>query len=78
MFQADGENLCELQCVTPKVVSKILNSLKVNKAAGLDKIPARLLRDAEVEVASSITYLINNSITDGTVPVLKSAVKISR
>jgi len=31
------ENLCELHCVSSKVVSKILRSLKVNKAAGLDK-----------------------------------------
>ena len=45
--QADGENLCELWWVSSKVVSKILHSLEVNKAAGLDKISARLLRDAE-------------------------------
>ena len=32
-----------------------LYSLKVDKAAGVDKIPARLLRNAEVELARSIT-----------------------
>lgn len=48
----------------------VLYSLKVDKAAGVDKIPARLLRNAEVELARSITYLINKSITDGTVPAL--------
>ena len=47
-----------------------MHSLKVNKAAGLDKIPARLVRDAEVELAPSLTYLINKSITDGTAPAL--------
>jgi len=39
VIQTDDENLCELQCVGTKAVSKILHSLKVNKAAGLDKIP---------------------------------------
>ena len=29
-----------------KTVEEILRSLKINKAAGPDKIPARLLRDA--------------------------------
>ena len=44
--------------------------MNVNKAAGLDKIPARLVRDAEAELAPSITYLINKSITDTIVPAL--------
>ena len=68
VIQTDDENLCELQCVGAKAVSKILHSLKVNKAAGLDKTPARLVTDAEVELAPSLTCLINKSITDGTVP----------
>ena len=73
----NDENLCELQCVKPKVVSKILHSLKVNKAAGLDKIPARLLRDAKEELAPSITYLINKSITDGSVPALWKVARVT-
>ena len=44
--------------------------MKVNKAAGLDKIPARLLKDAEMELAPSIAYLVNKSISDGIVPDL--------
>ena len=56
----DDENLCELQCVGSKAVSKILHSLKVNKAAGLDKILARLVRDAEVELAPSLTISLKN------------------
>ena len=77
VIQADGENLCKLQCVSSEVVSKILHSLKVKEAAGLDKIPARLLRDAEVELAPSITYLINKSITDGTVPALWKVARVT-
>ena len=56
---------------------KILHSLKVNKAAGLDKIPARLVRDAEVELAPSLTYLINKLITDGTVPALWKVARVT-
>ena len=33
VIQTDDENLCELLCVGTKAVSKILHSLKVNKAA---------------------------------------------
>ena len=75
--QTDDESLCELHCVRSKVVSKILCSLKVNKAAELDKIPARLLRDAEAELAPSITYLINKSITDATVPALWKVARVT-
>ena len=76
-IQTDDENLCELQCVGTEAVSKILRSLKVNKAAGLDKIPARLVRDAEVELAPSLTYLINKSITDETVPALWKVARVT-
>ena len=63
--QTDDENLNEIHCVISKVVtSKVLHSLKVNKAAEGNKIPARLVRDAETELAPSITSLINKSITE--------------
>ena len=54
-----------------------MHSLKVNKAAGLDEIPARLVRDAEVELAPSLTYLINKSITDRTVPALWKVARVT-
>ena len=68
--RADTGNLLDLQSVDSKTVREILHSLRVNKVAGLDKIPARLVRDAETELAPSITYLINKSIKDGSVPAL--------
>ena len=43
----------------------------------MDKIPARLVRDAEVELAPSLTYLINKSITDGTVPALWKVARVT-
>ena len=75
VIQTDDENLCELQCVGAKAVFKILHSLKVSKAAGLDETPARLVTDAEVDLAPSLTYLINKSITDGTLPALWKAAR---
>ena len=77
VIQTDDENLCELQCVGTKAAAKILHLLKVNMATGLDKIPARLVRDAEVELAPSLTYLINKSITDGTVPALWKVARVT-
>ena len=41
------------------------------------QIPARLVQDAEAELAPSITYLINKSITDGTVPTLWKAARVT-
>ena len=49
-------------------MSEILHFLKVNKAAAIDKIPAKLIRDTEAELAPSVTYLVNNSIKDGVLP----------
>ena len=59
-------------------VLRCLRSLKVkNKAAGLDNIPARLLKDAEMELAPSITYLVNKSISDGIVPDLWKVARVT-
>ena len=44
--QTDVDNHWELRRVGSKDVRRILRSLKIKKAAGLDKKPARLVRDA--------------------------------
>ena len=75
--QSDIESTWDLQRVEQKTVQRILHSLKVNKAAGLDKIPARLLKDAEMELAPSITYLVNKSISDGIVPDLWKVARVT-
>ena len=72
VIQGDGEDQCELQCVSSKAVSKILHSLRVIKAAGLDNIPA-----SEVELSPSTTYLINKSIIHGTVPALWKVTRVT-
>lgn len=75
--QSDIESTWDLQRVEQKTVQRILHSLKVNKAAGLDKIPARLLKDAEMELALSIAYLVNKSISDGIVPDLWKVARVT-
>ena len=37
-------------------------------ATGLDKIPAKLLKDASSVIAKPITYLINLTISSGVIP----------
>ena len=64
-----GHDLWDLRPADHKTISGIIHLLKSNKAAGLDKIPARLIRDAELEITPSITYLVNKSIRDGKFPV---------
>ena len=60
-----------------KTVEEILRSLKINKAARLDKIPARLLRDTTTELTPSIKFLLNKSLNDGTVPALWKVARVT-
>ena len=62
--ESDSQDKLELrqEDCTCRNVREILKSLKVNESAGVDKIPAKLIRDAEAELAPSITYLVNKSI----------------
>ena len=50
---------------------------KSNKAAGLDKIPTKLIRDAESELTPSIANLVNKSIRDGKFPALWKLVRVT-
>ena len=64
-----ADNLKETRHLTDCFVHKQLKDLKVNKATGLDKIPARLLKDSAHVVAPSITHIVNLSLhVIGTVP----------
>ncbi|PFX15414.1 hypothetical protein AWC38_SpisGene20370 [Stylophora pistillata] len=78
--QSDIKSILDFQRVEQNTVQSILHSLKVNKAAGLDRIPARvrLLKDAEAELAPSITYLVNRSISDSILPDLWKFARVTR
>ena len=54
-----------LKPVTAHFVYKQLKDLKVNKATGLDKIPACLLKDSAIVIALSITHIVNLCLLTG-------------
>jgi len=53
-----------------------LRSLKTNKAVGLDKLSARLLKDASDVIAPVLTELINKSFADGEFPKVWKSAKV--
>ena len=57
-------------------VASQLKSLKANKATGLDKISARLLKDAADEITPSITLLLNRSTSSHTFPSIWKCAKV--
>ena len=72
-----GHDLWELCPVDHKTIFDIVHLLKSNKAAGLDKILTRLIRDAESELTPSIAYLVNKSIWDGKFPALWKLARVT-
>ena len=52
-------------------------SLKTNKAVGLDKLSARLLKDASDVIAPILTGLINKSFADGVFPGIWKSAKVT-
>ncbi len=49
-------------------VSKLLKGLSVNKAQGLDNIPAKILKTAAPELAFPLATIFNYSLMTGTIP----------
>ena len=56
-------------------VFHLLNTLKLSKACGHDKIPPKLLRDSAIVIAPILSHIFNQSINTGIFPKdLKTAV----
>ena len=56
-------------------VFHLLNTLKISKACGHDKIPPKLLRDSAIVIAPILSHIFNQSINTGIFPkFLKTAV----
>ena len=49
-------------------ILKELSNLSASKSTGLDEIPVRFLKDGAQQLSLPITFLINLSISTGTVP----------
>ena len=56
--------------ITPPGVEKLLSELEVNKAAGPDGIPSRLLKILAPQVAPALSFIFNSSLQSGTLPPL--------
>ena len=54
--------------VTVDEIYRDLRKIKPKKAAGLDNIPPRLLRDAANEISQPLTHIINKSLQSGFFP----------
>ena len=54
--------------VNESLIVKILLGIKASKASGLDNISPRMLKDAAVVVAKPLTRIVNESLSQGTVP----------
>ena len=67
----------KLNPVSEMFVHEELNKMKANKAIGLDKISARLLRDAAWVIAPSLTYIINSSLKLGKFPLHWKCAKVT-
>ena len=65
IIQTDSFNFAT---VSENAILNILKNTNVFKAAGLDNLPGRFLKDGAEVLAKPITYLCNFSITSGTFP----------
>ena len=64
-----AENIFNLAKVSCQEVFNLIQKILSNKASGLDNISARLLKEASPIVTSSLTFIINQSITTGIFPI---------
>lgn len=65
-----------LQHIDETFVLNQLNSLKTNKSIGLDKISARLLKDAASAISPSLTKLFNLSVSCHSFPTIWKSSKV--
>ena len=61
--------------ITPEVVSKIIDNLKLNTAVGLDNIGPKMIKDLKHVLSNTLADLINKSFEEGIFPqCLKAAI----
>ena len=58
----------KFELVNESLIVKTLQGLKASKASGLDNISPRMMMDAAVVVAKTLTRIVNKSLSQGTVP----------
>ena len=63
--------------ITQDFVRRSLKQLKINKATGLDKLSARLLKDSADLITPSLTKLFNSSLQSSTFPAIWKSAKVT-
>ena len=58
----------KFELVNESLIVKALQGLKASKASGLDNISPRMMKDAAVVVAKPLTRIVNESLSQETVP----------
>ena len=58
-------------------IIEIIRSVKASKAAGIDDIPARLVKDGAEELVAPLTIMINRSLECGLFPTQEKCAKIT-
>ena len=66
----------KLSLIDELFIAKQLRSLKTNKSIGLDKISARLLKNACPAIVPSLTYLLNMSIQSHSFPFIWKCARV--
>jgi hypothetical protein len=66
--QSQSPGIFKFQGIHVTSVLKNLSNLKTNKSTGLDRITARLLKDAAAVIAPSLTQILNLSLSSSTFP----------
>ena len=66
----DGPHLPDITPIQidPNGVVELLKNLITHKAAGPDKIPAHLLKEANKEIAPILTFIFQASLQQSSVP----------
>ena len=74
-YATPSNSTFQLKNVSEVDVFHLLNTLKISKACGHDKIPPKLLRDSAIVIAPILSHIFNQSINTGIFPKeLKTAV----
>ena len=63
--------------VTPSEICRYLKKLQRNKSSGIDELPPNLLKDTAEEISKPLAFIINKSLSIGTVPNLWKTSKVT-
>ena len=62
------EDVFEFQPITASYVSQLIDELLLNKSPGIDKIPAKVVKDCKIHIVDQLANLINCSLQKCTFP----------